>query len=371
MRKFFLVILLLTACKGFSQTHTLDSLKNLIDIDKKDDSVKVKMLFEYGRQLSLATYLTPQPDYGESMHYFRASMQLANKIKRPDLATDSYLWISGIYSTENMMDSSIAVLLEGLGVAERLDLKDKLRLFYYGLGESYRLSNQLTLSEYYDHKYYDIVSIQKNDTLMLAAVDLFISLNYQKRNVDTVSILLNKALALASALKNRSYLNRLLRQKGEQYHDHGKYPEAVKTYHESARYRMLNNAGEDTYLLTLFSTSFLDMNNKDSAGWYAYAAVDSAKKYQLKKELADAYRVLYQYYYHFGEYRKAIDAILLLDSLDDQTTNAETGQTIMRAQMKYDQEKKDLLASIEQSNKEAAARKKKTLHMALSELSFC
>ena len=66
------------------------------------------------------------------------------------------------------------------------------------------------------------------------------------------------------------------------------------------------------------------MSNKDSAGWYAYAAVDSAKKYQLKKELGDAYKRLYNYHYHFGEYKQALEEKLLLDSIKDQMTNAES-----------------------------------------------
>ena len=145
------------------------------------------------------------------------------------------------------------------------------------------------------------------------------------------------------------------------YQNQNKYHEAVNSYHESAKYSLENNAAGDTYLLTQFSESFLGMDNKDSAGWYAYAAVDSAKKYQLKKELGDAYWALYNYHYHFGEYKQALDEKLLLDSINHQCTNAETGQTIMRAQMKYDQDKKDLLASIEQSNKEAAVRREKIL----------
>lgn len=93
MRKIFLALLLLIACKSFSQTRTLDSLKKLIDSDKKDDSVKVKRLYEYGRQLFRAASLSPQPDYSKSIHYTRESIQLANKIDRPDLASKSYLMV--------------------------------------------------------------------------------------------------------------------------------------------------------------------------------------------------------------------------------------------------------------------------------------
>ncbi len=124
--------------------------------------------------------------------------------------------------------------------------------------------------------------------------------------MDTVSILLDKAIAIAYRLKNEYYLNRLLVSKGGLYRSQNKYPEAVRTYHEAAAYKILNNTANDTYLLTLFSDAFLGMNNKDSAGWYARAAVDSAKRHQLKKELAYAYGSLYRYHYHFGEYKQSL-----------------------------------------------------------------
>ena len=361
MRKIFAMLLLLIACKGFSQTRALDSLKKLIDDDKAEDSLKVSRLYEYSNLLYNAAVSSPQLDCNPSIYIARSGIQLANKINRPDLASNCYLLIGMIYLMEDKQDSAIAVLLEGLNTAERLNLKDRLPFFYHHLGEAYRLSDELRLTEYYDHKYYDIVSKQKNDTLMLGAFDLLISLNEQKGDGDTVRILLDKALAIATRLKVNHYINRLLITKASQYKDQGKFREAINTYHEASMYSVLNNAAGDTYMLTLISDAFLHLNNRDSAGWYAYAAVDSAKKHRLKKELADAYRVLYRYHYHFGEYKQSIDEILILDSLDNQTTNTETGQTIMRAQMKYDQEKKDLLASIEQSNKEAAVRREKNL----------
>ena len=52
MRKILLALLLLIVIKGFSQTHTLDSLKKLIDNDEKEDSAKVNLtLYEYSRHL--------------------------------------------------------------------------------------------------------------------------------------------------------------------------------------------------------------------------------------------------------------------------------------------------------------------------------
>ena len=69
--------------------------------------------------------------------------------------------VGELYSRGNLEDSSISALLEGLGTAERLDLKGLLPWFYHRLGECYRLSHQLTLAEYYDRKFYDVVSVAK------------------------------------------------------------------------------------------------------------------------------------------------------------------------------------------------------------------
>src|SRR5579864_4947646 len=101
------------------------------------------------------------------------------------------------------------------------------------------------------------------------------------------------------------------------------------------------------------------MNNKYSAGWYAYAAVDTAKKYNLKKETGDAYDVLFSYHYKYKDYKKALEENLILDSIDYQEEKEHKEQTTLKAELKYDQEKKDLLASIEQAKKEATARNAK------------
>ncbi len=86
MRKILVFLHLLITCIGFSQSRALDSLKKLIDNDKKEDSVKVKMLYEYSGYLYSTALSSLQQDYDKSIHYTRACIKLANKINRPDLA---------------------------------------------------------------------------------------------------------------------------------------------------------------------------------------------------------------------------------------------------------------------------------------------
>ena len=360
MRKTILALHLLTVFSGFSQTHSLDSLKKAID-DQKNDSAKVHLFYTYARYLFRETNSSSQRDYNKTFYYARKGIELAKKIDRPDLVSIGYLILGETYSEEDLNDSAISVLFEGLNIAEKLKLEKQLPWFYANLGESYRLSGQLTLSEFYAHKYYDIVSSQKNDTLILVALDLLISVNDQKNDDDTVKILLDKALIMAAKFKDKSRMNRLLMQKGQLYRHQKKYQEAINLYHEARMYNDIYNYRGDTFMLTLFSDAFLSMNHKDSADWYARAAVDSAKKHHLVKELGDAYGSLFNYLYHFGEYKQALETKLLLDSIDAVQAGPEAGQTIKQAEMKYEQQKRDLLASIEQSNKEAAERRSRSL----------
>ena len=361
MRKIILALHLLTAVSGFSQTNTLDSLKNAIDNPTKEDSAKVHLFYKYARHLFSEASSSSQRDFSKPLYYARKGLGLANKIDRPDLVSIGYLMLGEMYNEADLKDSAISALLEGLNIAESLNMERQLPWFYADLGESYRLSDQLTLSEFYDHKYYDVVSSQKNDTLILGALDMLISVNDQKKNDDTVKILLDKALIIAKIIKDKYRMNRLIMQKGELYRHQKKYQEAINLFHEARIYKNVDDRRGDTYILVLFGYAFLSMNNKDSAGWYAYAALDSAKKYHLVKELGDAYGILYYYLYHFGEYKQALETKLLKDSIDALQAGPDAGQTIKQAEMKYEQQKKDLLASIVQSNKDAAERRSRNL----------
>ncbi len=110
MRKIFAMLLLLIAFQSFSQTRALDSLKKLIDDDKAEDSLKVSRLYEYSNLLYNAAVSSPQLDCNPSIYIARSGIQLANKINRPDLASNCYLLIGMIYLMEDKQDSAIAVL---------------------------------------------------------------------------------------------------------------------------------------------------------------------------------------------------------------------------------------------------------------------
>lgn len=354
MRKILLFMIIFSPLRSFAQNKTTDSLKKALDNYKKDDTIKVGMFYNYSGLLL-------KTDKDGSIQYAYKGIQVANKLNRPDFVASGDLMLSFFYSADNKNDSAVFVALDGLAIAERLHLNNLMPDFYSQLGDNYRLLHNYDQAEYYDNKYLVAANAKRNDTTILKALVQLISLyGRDEGRYDKVKYLMNRALPLARTLKDEYSVGRILSVKGRECYDLNEYKQSINNYREALGiWKNIKDYPNMAYSLVLISECFLEMNNKDSVGWYAYAALDTAKKYHLRKETRDAYQALLGYHYHSRDYKKALGDKFMIDSLQNEVENAQTGQTILRAEMKYDQEKRDLLASLEQAKKEAAARRAK------------
>ncbi len=100
---------------------------------------------------------------------------------------------------------------------------------------------------------------------------------------------------------------------------------------------------------------------KTVPSYYASAALKTSKEYSLKKETTDAYHALFNYNQKFGDFKKALEYLLIYDSLYNSTYNSEMVQNAERTRMEYDQKEKDLLAQAEQAKKDSLARRTRNL----------
>src|ERR1700689_1357991 len=115
MRKIFLIAIIFSSLRCLAQNKTIDSLKKALDNYKKDDTIRINMLYNYGDSL----YTT---NIGASIQYTKEGMQLAGKLNRPDLAASGDLMLASFYSTEDKEDSAVFFSLDGLNTAEKLHL---------------------------------------------------------------------------------------------------------------------------------------------------------------------------------------------------------------------------------------------------------
>jgi signal transduction histidine kinase len=333
-----------------------DSLERVLANYKKEDTIKVNILY------NLAAYLI-DTNTTSSLQYVREGLRLSRKLNVPAKVALGNLILANIYgSVNNKLDSAVFVSLEGLEIAERLHLDQRSLQFYQYLGGCYRLLGNFDKAEYYDNKSLDAYTSQKNDTLILRTLQELLAVYSEKNQRDKVKLILNRALPMAAALKDEYVLGMILWNKAGNDEYEGNFQLALNSLHKAlAIWKKLIDYHGIAYSLFSISSTYLQMNNKDSAGWYAYSALDTAKKYHLEKETRDAYSALFNFHYHYKDYKKALEERLILDSIQNEFTNSQTGQTTMRAEMQYEQEKKNLLASIAQERKEAAARRERIL----------
>jgi two-component system, NtrC family, sensor kinase len=339
----------------FAQNNNSDSLKKLLDNYAPDDTVKVMRLYQYARSL-------PDSQAEMAFRYIEAGKHIADKINSPYFSASGYLHLSHIYGQQNMVDSAASLLIEGLNEAEKFHLDGLLFQFNNNLGETYCLLNDLKKAEYYDDQALDRATSQKNQHQILSALRNLILLANMKEQWDKLDSLASIALPLASALKESGRVADIDMNQGDAYRSSHKYKEAINKYKAALKIfkQQLNNHGL-AFTYCLLSAAFVTLDIKDSARWYAEAAIATTTKYDLKKEKNDAHEALFNYYNHFKDYKNALEEKFILDSLENERNTDKVSKITFVAEMRYNQEKKDLLASVEQQKKDAEAKRIKNL----------
>jgi two-component system, NtrC family, sensor kinase len=355
MKKILLLAIILSSLKSPAQTKAIDSLKKTLDGYTIEDTIKASLLYNYGNAIE-------KTDIDASIPYAQKGIKLAGKLNRPDMVAYGELRLSIFYSRANKLDSAIFLALQGLDLSERLHLDNLVSEFHGVLGAVYGTMGNFKRAEFYDNKLLDAATLQKNDSLILRALEELITVYRGTGPIEKYKDILNRTLILAMKLKSEYILARLFWEKASDCQDLKDFQKAINYLHQSlVIWKKRNDHGGVAFTLSFLSNVFLIMNKKDSAGWYAYAALDEANKYKLRKEPMDAYTSLYSYHYKYKDYKNALEDRLVLDSLENKLEGAQKVQTRLTAEMKYDQEKKDLMDSIDQDNKEAAERRTRNL----------
>jgi two-component system, NtrC family, sensor kinase len=339
----------------FAQNNNSDSLKKALDSYKKDDTVKVMMLYRYAGSL-------PDSQAEMAYHFIEAGRLLADKIKSPFCSAYGYLQLSHIYSHQNMVDSAASVLLEGLNEAEKFHVDGLLFSFDASLAESYRLLHDFKKAEYDNDQALARATSQKNQHQILSALRNQIALANSMGQWDKLDSLASITLPLAKALKDTAQMADITMSRGDAYRASFKDKQAISMYIDAAAIftRELNYHGL-AYCYCGLSDAFLALDSKDSARWYAAAAISTSARHNLKKENSDAHVALFNYYNYFKDYKNALSEKIIIDSLQNKKNEDKVSKITFGAEMRYSQERKDLLASIEQGKKDAEAKRLRNL----------
>ena len=337
----------------FSQHYNTDSLKKILGAHEKNDSEKVALLYEYA-------YSLPDTAFSLSIQYFQQGIALAGSLNNKTELARGLFYVGSRYTVENRSDSGIYFLLQALTIAEQTNFKTI--AIYLQLGDVYRSVNDIKHAEYYISKALQTAKADKDRNNILYGLISLIGMADDEKQWDKLDKLASEALPLAKELRNNYAFAFITAAQAEEYISLKQYNKAIDNCRTALTiWKDMNLPHFTAYTETIISVAFTQSNVRDSAMWYARDALAIAERYNMDKETGDAHEALFKYYNHFGDYKNALKERLVFDSVEKAQSLDQQAITITRAETSYDQEKKDLLASIEKQKKDAIEKNKRNV----------
>ena len=346
----------------FAQNKKSDSLKVVLKQQKTRDTTYVNLLYK------IAANLTQENNLNSAKQFTKAGIELAKVIKW-DIGTANGLFtLADLLNNEEKYDSSASICYFALNTAEKIQNRRLIANTYHLLGYNYNSMGNDSLAEYYYLKFLDAAKVAKNDKMIFRAL-FFLTDFYLNRNQLIKSQgFLDKASAMAIANDNAKRQAALFELQATIQFKKKNFKSALD--YEKQSLSMYANEKEKNYHIIAYSIAqvsyyYCGLKNKDSASYYAYAALAMAKQKDLKKEITDAYKAVFNYHRTFGEYKKALEYRLVYDSLYNAAYNSGGSQNSERTRIRLEQEKKDLIAQREQEIKESNATKSRNLQLSI------
>ncbi len=109
----------------------------------------------------------------------------------------------------------------------------------------------------------------------------------------------------------------------------------------------------------MLSRFYTDLKRKDSAYYFGQSALQTAKKYNLEKELNDANDALSILWLRFGDYEKHSNTFNMTPFIMQPTTRKV--RKTLKGRMQFEHGEKDATAKLEQEKKDAETKRTRDL----------
>jgi len=340
---------------AYAQNTREDSLKKSLDLHPKEDTIRVNLFYRFG--------YPPMPTNLEiATKEIQEGINLAERLNWGKGQARGLFLLAYLQNVSQQFDLAIASGLNSLKISEAIKDSSLMALVNSFLGAVYGQWGNDSLAEYHLKKALEIANKINDKTQILSATLRLIDF-YDDHNLwDKAAKYLAAGLRNSIEQHEESLESSVLFEIADgQYHAHN-YMKGIEYLRQAL---ILGNHQNDYHGIAFnyacISRGFCYLKNKDSAYYYANAALQLSKKYNLAKELSDSYEILFTVATTFHNYRTALNYRLILDSLQNKTYSIQTAQRIERAIVKADQDKKDEAARTEQEIKDAETKRIRNL----------
>ncbi len=261
-------------------------------------------------KMELAQALTMKEDYKKAIEALYEALKIMQQLDEQKTIGDIYKSIARIYRRQKNHEKAIELYKKSIDVYKKVDFKRGM------LDALYKLS----------YTYSEITDSTNANACILKTEDIINRMSEAEKSPD--GIFINTLLAKIHLAKGNSalaitYLNKNI--------------EPLK------KAGILSEVG---FIYTSLSDIYQKTNQYKKALFYAEEAQEIHKKTKHYWGLNNGYERLYNLYKHIGNTKKALEMHELLTITNDSIQRKKDEKHIIEAELKYEFEKKELLAKI-------------------------
>lgn len=333
--------LLIDSCDKLIQSNARQSLKYAQEArsvaSSLDDAKKATAFYYLGSAFDAAgtgdsaeRYLyrscSLYKDMGDNNGYYRSAQRLA-----------------GLYSNNADYNRAYGLYKELIGLAEKLNDKEKLARVYIGIGSMFRKSGDMNKSVSYTNKALEVA--QKNNLNEVAeSCYLNLGIAYSDlKQVDPAVEYMNRALKMNEVTHDRLKRAQELNSIGSVYFDLENYEKALDYFKQTLEiYRDLNYTSGFIMCDNNIGTSLMQLQKYGVAKPYLIEAYFAARSSKGNVEgLINSTYNLSEFYEATGDYKSALEFMDMYTSINDSLYNVENAKNLAEIETKYESEKKE------------------------------
>lgn len=371
---YFLLLFLFAKFSVSQSSHTVDSLKNILQknivdtlrikitnelayeysADNTEDALKLanealslseKIDFNEGKMnsynnIGLISYYSS--NYEKALEYFNRSLKIAKQLNNKNKIAVALNNIGLVYDDKADYNKALDYYLQSLKISEEAGgSKWQLGSTYNNIALIYKFLGKYDEALEYQHKSLKIKT-EINNKRGIGNSLHNIALIYKLKGDTAKSLEYNrKALVARKEANDESGTALTLNNIGSVYEDEGKYEVALFYFEQSLKIR---EKLKDKYNLaiTLFSmgSNYCNRSKYEKGFQYLDRAMAIAKELNAKELIRYGYETYSESYAKMGNYQKAFESQKELINIKDSIFNSENTKQLNELQTKYESEKR-------------------------------
>ncbi len=335
------IILLFLLIIQSSNAQINDSLKNIINNPKTEDTVKIHSFYFIASQ-----YVYQNPDSAE--FFANKALQLSKTIKFESGIGEGYGWLGYLNAEKGNISEAIDYNLKSLNLAEKKGLKSDYPVILNNLATLYMdLDDNEEALKYYNQCIEINLELNKKKSLITNYSN--VSLIYNKQSDYTKALeFANKSVKLSEETKNERLMSNAYSRIGSLYEQLDSIDLALKYYKKSYDLRVKNNIKKGIAMMSIkLSHIYLLQNQLIKAKQFANKAYNIANKWKYKYVKQESSKLLYQIFKKENNNQKALNYYEIYTQLKDSLNSRQNKDALVKSKFEFEYNKKQLVDSLE------------------------